>query len=116
MDASLWDLTACILRDWQLPWAELHGHSCSTAAFQGEQGHTVRKVQGTAAELSEVKSALHQQGISSCYNSLHTVIKHAGMAVTGKTARYLPAVCLVLASAVKSLAFTSNTLFHPSLS
>lgn len=55
-------------------------------------------------------------GISSCYNSLHTVIKHTGVAVTGKTARYLPAVCLVLASAVKSLAFKSNTLFHLSLS
>lgn len=72
--------------------------------------------EGSVAEPSEVKSALHQQGISSCYNSLHTVIKHTGVAVTGKTARYLPAVCLVLASAVKSLAFRSNALFHPSLS
>lgn len=36
------------------------------------------------------------------------------MAVTGKSAQYLPAVCLVLAGAVKSLAFTSNTLFQPS--
>ena len=36
------------------------------------------------------------------------------MAVTGKSAQYLPAVCLVLASAVKSFAFTSNVLFQPS--
>lgn len=80
-------------------------------------GRTIlqEKAQDTAAKLSEVRRALHQQGISSCQsNSLYTVIKHSGVAVTGKHAQELPAVCLGLAGALRSLAFMSNTLFQPS--
>lgn len=82
--------------------------------MSGKAGRCWGEARGTETKLPEDRSVPHHQGISYCWNnSLYAVIKHRGMAGTGRSARCLPAVCLVFARAVKSLGFTSNTLFQP---